>query len=250
MPVTYSRYWGLLLLACCCCSKGNGQEPPAARIPDSIARGAGMVIRLDATDIDIESPRKARIRRKYCYTILNASGDQYATIHTFYDKFHNLVNATGILYDAGGRVLKKIRKGEMEDWSTAGSGILMTDTRVKFYHFSCRNYPYSVSFEEETELNGLFFLPEWLAIKLVFVFFLYIYFYSLHKIFKQQLKGIFKYSSQQLRIWNEVATIFLVAIVMLAVVKQGISVVWGLVGLVLFVALLMSAIKIYKLMRK
>jgi putative membrane protein len=95
-----------------------------------------------------------------------------------------------------------------------------------------------------------FFLPEWLAIKLVFVFFLYIYFFSLHKIFKQQLKGIFKYTSQQLRIWNEIATIFLVAIVMLAVVKQGISVVWGLVGLILFVALLMSAIKIYKLLRK
>jgi putative membrane protein len=95
-----------------------------------------------------------------------------------------------------------------------------------------------------------FFLPEWLAIKLVFVFFLYIYFFSLHKIFKQQLNGIFKYTSQQLRIWNEIATIFLVAIVMLAVVKQGISVVWGLVGLVLFIALLMSAIKIYKMMRK
>ncbi len=161
MPVIHSRYWGLFLLACCYCCKGNGQEPPAAGIPDSIARGAGMVIRQDATDISIESPRKARIHHKYLYTILNASGDPYATIHTFYDKFHNLASATGILYDAGGRVLKKIRKGEMEDWSTAGSGILMTDTRVKFYHFSCRSYPYSVSFEEETELNGLFLLPEW-----------------------------------------------------------------------------------------
>jgi putative membrane protein len=94
-----------------------------------------------------------------------------------------------------------------------------------------------------------FSLPQWLAIKLVFVFFLYIYFFSLHRIFKQQLNGVFKYTSQQLRIWNEIATIFLVAIVMLAVVKNSISVVWGLVGLVLFVFLLMSAIKVYKLIR-
>ncbi len=90
----------------------------------------------------------------------------------------------------------------------------------------------------------------WLLVKLCFVLLLYIYFFSLHKIFKQQLKGVFKYSSQQLRIWNEVATIFLVAIVMLATVKQSISFVWGLVGLICFVVLLMSAIKIYKAVRQ
>ncbi len=92
--------------------------------------------------------------------------------------------------------------------------------------------------------------PGWLQIKLVFVFFLYLYHISLHIIFRQQAKGIFKYSSQQLRIWNEVATIFLVAIVIIVVVKQNISVVWGIVGLILFAFILMSAVKIYKVMRE
>jgi putative membrane protein len=63
------------------------------------------------------------------------------------------------------------------------------------------------------------------------------------------MNGVFKYSSQKLRLWNEVATIFLVAIVMLATVKQSLSFVWGLVGLICFVVLLMSAIKIYKVIR-
>jgi len=90
----------------------------------------------------------------------------------------------------------------------------------------------------------------WLLIKLIFVFFLYLYHFSLHIIFKQQIKGVFKYSSQQLRIWNEVATIFLICIVMLVVVRENISVVWGLIGLILFIFLLMSAIKIYKMLRK
>src|SRR5579862_298603 len=43
-----------------------------------------------------------------------------------------------------------------------------------------------------------FSLPDWLAIKLIFVVFLYLYFLTLHKIYKQQIKGIFKYTSQQL----------------------------------------------------
>jgi putative membrane protein len=47
-----------------------------------------------------------------------------------------------------------------------------------------------------------------------------------------------------------VATIFLVAIVMLVVVKQSLSFIWGIVGLLLFVILLMSAIKIYKAIRE
>ncbi|PVD51155.1 protoporphyrinogen IX oxidase [Terrimonas sp.] len=100
--------------------------------------------------------------------------------------------------------------------------------------------------------HKLLLQPEgsWLLIKLIFVLFLYIYFLIEHRIFLQQSKGIFRYTSQQLRIWNEIATIFLVAIVMLVVVKQNMSAVWGLVGLILFIIVLMSAIKIYKLLRK
>jgi putative membrane protein len=93
------------------------------------------------------------------------------------------------------------------------------------------------------------YLPQWLLIKLCFVVGLYLYHFSLHVIYRQQAAGIFKFSSQQLRLWNEVATIFLVAIVVLVVVKQSLSWVWGLIGLILFVIVLMSAIKIYKLIR-
>lgn len=89
-------------------------------------------------------------------------------------------------------------------------------------------------------------LPTWLIIKLCFVLALYAYHFSLHIIFKQQMAGIFKFSSQQLRIWNEVATIFLVAIVMLVVVKDSMSFVWALGGLMVFIVVLMSAISIYK----
>ena len=92
-------------------------------------------------------------------------------------------------------------------------------------------------------------IPQWLWIKLAFVCGLYAYHFTLQKIYTEQMKGLFKYSSQQLRIWNEIATIFLVAIVMIVSVKQSISLVWGLLGLILFIIILMSAIKIYKIIR-
>lgn len=92
-------------------------------------------------------------------------------------------------------------------------------------------------------------VPTWLMIKLCFVVGLYAYHFSLHAIYRQQMKGIFTWTSQRLRIWNEVATIFLVAIVMLVVVKQNMSWAWGLAGLFGFVIVLMSAIRIYKTIR-
>jgi putative membrane protein len=93
-------------------------------------------------------------------------------------------------------------------------------------------------------------IDTWMWIKLGFVLGLYLYHFSLQRIYSEQQKGIFRFTSAQLRIWNEVATIFLVAIVMLATVKSNLSFVWGLIGLILFVILLMSAIKIYKTLRE
>src|SRR5437016_5471768 len=68
--------------------------------------------------------------------------------------------------------------------------------------------------------NRVLFTPagRWLLIKILFVIGLYVYHLTLHSIYKQQQQRIYRYSSQQLRIWNEVATIFLVAIVILATV--------------------------------
>jgi protoporphyrinogen IX oxidase len=92
-------------------------------------------------------------------------------------------------------------------------------------------------------------LPTWLQVKLLFVLGLYAYHFSLHVIFKQQQRGVFRCTSMQLRIWNEVATIFLVAIVMLVVVKSLLSVTYGVLGLIAFAVVLMVAIRVYKKLR-
>lgn len=91
--------------------------------------------------------------------------------------------------------------------------------------------------------------PTWLWVKLGFVVGLLAYHGSLHKLFRQQMKGVFGYSSQQLRIWNEVASIFLIAIVMLVVVRTGISALWGMVVLMAIAVLLITAIYLYKRLR-
>jgi protoporphyrinogen IX oxidase len=93
-------------------------------------------------------------------------------------------------------------------------------------------------------------VPIWLWIKMSLVVLLFAYHLSLHSIYKAQKSLKFKHSSTQLRMWNEVPTVFLVAIVMLVVVRQALSLVYGLLGLAAFVFLLMMSIRIYKALRK
>lgn len=93
--------------------------------------------------------------------------------------------------------------------------------------------------------------PEWLSqgfmhLKLSLVFLLYLYHLSLHVIYKQLKNGQVKFSSTQMRLWNEVATIFLISIVFTIVLKNMLSVAWGLAGLLVVTLLIVAGIKIYK----
>ena len=91
---------------------------------------------------------------------------------------------------------------------------------------------------------------KWLLIKLCFVLLLFAYHWSLHRLFKQEERGEFRYSSGQLRGWNEVSTLLLFAIVFVATVKQTMSWLYGTLGLVGLGILLMMAIKWYKRKRE
>lgn len=93
-------------------------------------------------------------------------------------------------------------------------------------------------------------MPQWLWIKIAFVVGLYIYHFKCHQLFRKLQEGKIIWSSLKLRIWNEVATVFLIAIVFLVVLRSTLSMAYGLLGLILFSALLMLAIRVYKKMRE
>jgi putative membrane protein len=97
--------------------------------------------------------------------------------------------------------------------------------------------------------------PDWLKmpfmhVKLGFVFLLYLYHFGCYYIYKKLQNGEVKYSSFQLRIWNEVATLFLVAIIFLIVLKNEVDWLWGTLGFFGFGLILMVLIKIYKSIRE
>lgn len=90
----------------------------------------------------------------------------------------------------------------------------------------------------------------WLHLKLAFVVGLLGYHFFCRKLIFELRSGRFRFSSLQLRLYNEVATIFLFAIVFLVVLKNTLDWVWGVVGLIAFAVLIMMAVRIVKTIRE
>ncbi|MFM7661477.1 MAG: CopD family protein [Bacteroidota bacterium] len=89
----------------------------------------------------------------------------------------------------------------------------------------------------------------WMHLKLGFVVLLLIYHFICQKILFDFSKDNFKWTSTQLRIWNEVATLFLVSIVFLVVLKNSLNWINGVIGFFAVGITLMIAIKWYKRLR-
>ena len=91
--------------------------------------------------------------------------------------------------------------------------------------------------------------PDWMLLKLALVAGLCAYHLSCEWILRRLVAGQPLWSGRGFRIYNEVATLFLVAIVFPVVLKSTLSVVWGTIGIAIFSGVLMFGIIVYRRVR-
>ena len=89
----------------------------------------------------------------------------------------------------------------------------------------------------------------WFVVKLSFVAGLIAYHLSLHKFYIDLGNDKLNVSGDFLRIWNEVATIFLVAIIFIVELQNALQMLYGLLGMLGLILILTVAIRVYKKMR-
>lgn len=97
--------------------------------------------------------------------------------------------------------------------------------------------------------TNLLYLP-WMQVKLAFVVLLIIYQFKCHQIFKQLQNDVVKHSSNYMRLFNEVPTLVLFAVVFLVILKSAVNWIYGTVGIFVFAIMLMIGFKIYKRIRE
>lgn len=89
----------------------------------------------------------------------------------------------------------------------------------------------------------------WMHVKLTFVLGMIIYHFTCQNIMYKLAKEESKLTSTKLRLFNEVATVLLFAIVFTVVLKSALNWIFGVVGLLVLSIFLMMAVKLYKKFR-
>ncbi len=95
-------------------------------------------------------------------------------------------------------------------------------------------------------INPFLLGKSWMLVKLVFVGLLILYHIQTHRFYKAFLQRNCQRSASFFRIWNEGATLILFAVIFLAILKDSIHWIFGLLGLFGLTFLLMLAIRLYK----
>ena len=90
----------------------------------------------------------------------------------------------------------------------------------------------------------------WMHVKLLFVILLIIYHLKTHQYFNQLQRDEVEKTSNFMRLWNEGATFILFAVVFLVILKNAISWIFGVIGIIVLGMLLMLGFKIYKNIRE
>src|SRR5438309_2959637 len=135
---------------------------PVSAIPDSLLKNAHVVKRAEEINFEIVSTDKTVLHYKYALTILDEAGDDYAGFEEYYDKLRKIESLEGRLFDASGKLLKKVKEKEFQDLSALDDNNLIDDDRKKAHHFYYKVYPYTVEYEAEIQFNNTFNFPNWL----------------------------------------------------------------------------------------
>src|SRR4051812_44616241 len=103
-----------LLMAACSRGLADNIKYAVILIDSQLLKKANAVVRQDETYFQVNSPTETITRTHYVITILNEKADDFASIEEGYSKHEDILSMEGVLYDAMGREIKKIKKKDTE----------------------------------------------------------------------------------------------------------------------------------------
>lgn len=136
----------------------------ASFIPAHLAENANAVIRFDTKFLEVGGPGNrdgAEMTCHYAVTVMNEQGKEMAWFIQGYNKFLKYKNIKGVLYDAEGKKIRKLKSDEIRDVSSIASYSLYEDTRVKAATPDYSQYPYTVEYEYVLVMKSVMSFPTW-----------------------------------------------------------------------------------------
>nr|WP_320037493.1 DUF3857 domain-containing protein [uncultured Bacteroides sp.] len=127
-------------------STANAQEQLTfPEIADSLKENAYSVVRFYEKEFKYQSDVSGEEKTSTIITILNSKGEDDAGFGCYTDPFHELKDFSGAIYDASGRLIRKIKQSELK--STEFSMNLASDDKNYFFSPTLVSYPVTIKYE-------------------------------------------------------------------------------------------------------
>lgn len=149
-------YLGFLILSW----EAYGQKYPVSEISADIRKGADAVIRFSEQIFEMNDISSATYKAKEVITVFNSDAFGYAVFSTTYDKLMKVKGIRINYYSADGKLIKKVRQGEIGDYNYTSSGSVYDDNRIKYYEPEEFDYPFTIEYEYEYDYRSMVGIPE------------------------------------------------------------------------------------------
>ena len=141
-----------------------GQDYAVSSISPELKKGAGVVIREASEQFEILGQEESRYTEKSAITIYNSDFLSLATFVANYDKLSKIRDIKITYYNAEGKVIKKVKNSEIEDYSATSGSTVYDDSRVKVYEPQSFDYPFTVEYSYTKDLKSLMFVPSFIPL--------------------------------------------------------------------------------------
>lgn len=149
-----------LLLIPCYLFANNKPEYAVILINPDLMEDANAVIRHHTTEFSVSSPSTAILKERMIVTRLNEDAG-YEKLYINYSNHIKINSISANIYDALGKLIRKVKKNEIEDMGTYDGYTVAQDNRNKYIDFSYGNYPYTIEYEYEQAYKEIIFYPSW-----------------------------------------------------------------------------------------
>lgn len=140
------------------------QNFSAMTIPAELKEKAHAVVRNHETEFYVRDIGEAVVKIKGTITILDEKGSNHANLVIFYNKFTKVSNIEAQIYDAFGKQIKKLKRADIESFSTSSGQNSIEDNYVKIASLTHTVYPYTIDYSYQYTDKNMMFYPTWEAV--------------------------------------------------------------------------------------
>ena len=140
---------------------GDRKEYAVKNIPAALLVDADAVVRTAVTHFEIKKVLRSFLKIKRAVTIFKSDKRDYGCLYIPYDKFTNINNLDGALFDVDGEKIRGLESTDIKDISSFDGSALISDERMKIVELYNDRYPYTVEFTYEIEYEQNLNWPDW-----------------------------------------------------------------------------------------